>query len=119
MQNAETIVCWSTDPDTSRGGYSAQESALWRWWLKEMGVQFIYVDPFNNYTSVKHADKWIGPRMGTDTATLEAIAYVWITEGTYDKEYWHSTATASRNSRTTFWALALTALPRHPAGHKS
>ena len=62
--------CWSTDPDTSRGGYSAQESALWRWWLKEMGVQFIYVDPFNNYTSVKHADKWIGPRMGTDTAIM-------------------------------------------------
>lgn len=87
MQNTETIVCWSTDPDTSRGGYSAQESALWRWWMKEMGIQFIYIDPFNNYTSVKHADKWIGPRMGTDAALLEAIAYVWITEGTYDKEY--------------------------------
>ena len=28
MQNAETIICWSSDPDTSRGGYSAQESAL-------------------------------------------------------------------------------------------
>ena len=87
MQNVETMVCWSTDPDTTRGGYSAQESALWRWWMKEMGIQFIYVDPFNNYTSVKHADKWIGPRMGTDAAILEAIAYVWITEGTYDKEY--------------------------------
>ena len=87
MQNTETIVCWSTDPDTSRGGYSAQESALWRWWMKEMGIQFIYIDPFNNYTSVKHADKWIGPRMGTDAALLEAIAYVWITEDTYDKEY--------------------------------
>ena len=81
MQNVETMVCWSTDPDTTRGGYSAQESALWRWWMKEMGIQFIYVDPFNNYTSVKHADKWIGPRMGTDAAILEAIAYVWITEG--------------------------------------
>ena len=87
MQNCETMICWSSDPDTSRGGYSAQESALWRWWMKEMGIQFIYVDPFNNYTSVKHADKWIGPRMGTDAAILEAIAYVWITEGTFDKEY--------------------------------
>ena len=87
MQNVETMIMWSTDPDTTRGGYSAQESALWRWWMKEMGIQFIYVDPFNNFSSVKHADKWIGPRMGTDSAILEAIAYVWITEGTYDKEY--------------------------------
>ena len=87
MKNVETMIMWSHDPDTTRGGYSAQESALWRWWMKEMGIQFIYVDPFNNFSSVKHADKWIGPRMGTDSAILEAIAYVWITEGTYDKEY--------------------------------
>ncbi len=31
------------------------------------------------------ADKWIAPRPGTDAAMAEAIAYVWITEGTYDK----------------------------------
>ena len=31
--------------------------------------------------------KWIAPRMGTDTALAMAIAYVWITEDTYDKEY--------------------------------
>ncbi len=87
MQNVETMIMWSHDPDTTRGGYSAQESALWRWWMKEMGIQFIYVDPFNNFSAVKQADKWIAPRMGTDAALLEAIAYVWITEGTYDKEY--------------------------------
>jgi len=87
MQNVETIVMWSHDPDSTRGGYSAQESALWRWWMKELGIQMIYVDPFNNFSSVKHADKWIGPRMGTDAAVLEAIAYVWVTEGLYDKEY--------------------------------
>ena len=87
MKNTETMVMWSHDPDTTRGGYSAQESALWRWWMKEAGVQFIYIDPFNNFSSVKQADKWIAPRMGTDAAICEAIAYVWITEGTYDKEY--------------------------------
>jgi trimethylamine-N-oxide reductase (cytochrome c) len=31
--------------------------------------------------------KWIAPRMGTDTAMAMAIAYVWITEDLYDKEY--------------------------------
>lgn len=95
------------------------ESALWRWWMKEMGIQFIYIDPFNNYTSVKHADKWIGPRMGTDAALLEAIAYVWITEGTYDKEYVAQHGHRFEDSRTTFLALALTAPPRPPAGHRS
>jgi trimethylamine-N-oxide reductase (cytochrome c) len=87
VKNTETMIMWSHDPDTTRGGYSAQESTLWRHWMKEMGVQFIYIDPFNNFSSVKQADKWIGPRMGTDAAICEAIAYVWITEGTYDKEY--------------------------------
>ncbi len=87
LQNVETMIMWSHDPDTTRGGYSAQESALWRHWMKELGIQFIYIDPFNNFSSVKQADKWIGPRMGTDAAIMEAIAYVWITEDTYDHDY--------------------------------
>ena len=33
------------------------------------------------------ADKWFSPRMGTDVAFALAIAYTWLTEGTYDKEY--------------------------------
>ncbi|MCD8255060.1 MAG: molybdopterin-dependent oxidoreductase [Oscillospiraceae bacterium] len=87
LQNTETIIMWSHDPDTTRGGYSAQESALWRWWMKDLGIKFIFIDPMNNFSSVKMADKWYGLRMGTDAAFLEAIAYTWVTEGIYDKEY--------------------------------
>ena len=88
MQNSEMIVFWSNDPDTTRGTYSGQESAIWRTWLKEKGVQAVFIDPFHNYTNAIFADaKWIAPRMGTDTALAMAIAYVWITEDTYDKEY--------------------------------
>jgi len=87
MQNVETMIMWSHDPDTTRGGYAANESSMWRRWLDDMGVQFIYIDPFNNFSSVKQADKWIAPRPGTDAALCEGIAYVWLTEGTYDKEY--------------------------------
>ena len=48
----------------------------------------VFIDPFHNYTNAIFSDaKWIAPRMGTDTALAMAIAYVWITEGTYDKEY--------------------------------
>ena len=88
MQNSELIVFWSNDPDTTRGTYSGQESAIWRTWLKEKGVQAVFIDPFHNYTNaIFDQAKWIAPRMGTDTALAMAIAYVWITEDTYDKEY--------------------------------
>ena len=87
LQNVETMIMWSHDPDTTRGGYAGNESTMWRHWLDDMGVQFIYIDPYNNFSAIKQADKWIAPRPGTDTTLCEAIAYVWLTEGTYDKEY--------------------------------
>ena len=86
LENTELIVHWSSDPDTTRGLYSGQESAIWRLWLKELGIRQIFIDPHDNYTSCIHADKWIAPRPGTDAAMAEAIAHVWLTEGTYDKE---------------------------------
>ena len=87
LQNVETMIMWSHDPDSTRGGYSGNESVMWRHWLKDMGVQFIYIDPFNNFTAIKQADKLLMPRPGTDAALCEAIAYVWLTEESYDKEY--------------------------------
>ncbi|MFC1861522.1 molybdopterin-dependent oxidoreductase, partial [Chloroflexota bacterium] len=85
--NTELIVHWGSDPDTIRAGYGGQETAIWRLWVKELGIKNIFIDPFNNYTSRIHADKWLAPRPGTDAAMAEAIAYVWLTEGTYDKEF--------------------------------
>jgi trimethylamine-N-oxide reductase (cytochrome c) len=87
LQNAEMIVYWSNDPDSTRGTYSGQDSALWRQWLKEKGVQMVFIDPFHNFTCGAMEGKWIAPRMGTDAAMAMAIAHVWITEGTYDKAY--------------------------------
>jgi molybdopterin guanine dinucleotide-containing S/N-oxide reductase-like protein len=87
LQNAEMIVYWSNDPDSTRGTYSGQDSALWRQWLKEKGVKMVFIDPFYNYTNAVMGGKWIAPRMGTDTAMAMAIAHVWITEDLYDKDY--------------------------------
>ncbi len=87
LQNAEMIVFWSNDPDSTRGTYSGQDSALWRQWLKEKGVKMVFIDPFYNYTNAVMGGKWIAPRMGTDTAIAMAIAFVWITEDTYNKDY--------------------------------
>jgi molybdopterin guanine dinucleotide-containing S/N-oxide reductase-like protein len=87
LRHTELVVHWGNDPDSTRGIYGGQESAVWRLWLRELGIKQIFIDPFCNYTATILGDKWIAPRPGTDTAMAEAIAYVWLTEGTYDKDY--------------------------------
>ena len=87
LKNAEMIVFWSNDPDTTRGTYTGQDSALWRQWLKEKGVKMVFIDPFHNYTAGVMEGKWLAPRIGTDAALAMAIAHVWITEDIYNKEY--------------------------------
>ena len=87
LQNAEMMVFWSNDPDSTRGTYSGQESAIWRVWLKELGIKTVFIDPFHNYTNASMDGTWLPVRPGTDTALAMAIAHVWITEDTYDHEY--------------------------------
>ncbi len=88
LQNAEMIVFWSADPEATCGGiYAAFESTPRRQWLKDLGVKMIVIDPYYNHTAGLVADKWLAPRPGTDVAVALAIAYVWLTQGTYDKEY--------------------------------
>jgi len=88
LKNAEMIVMWSADPETNGGIYAAYESTIWRKWMKEnLGVKMVYIDPHYNYSAALFADKWFSPKVGTDHALSFAIAYTWLTEGTYDKEY--------------------------------
>jgi len=87
LQNAEMIVYWSCDPDSTRGTYTGQESAIWRLWLREKDVKMVFIDPYYNYTAAAMDGKWISIRMGTGTALAMGIAFVWLTEDTYDKDY--------------------------------
>ncbi len=87
LKNTDMIVYWSNDPDSTRGGYTGQESTVWRLMLKEAGIKQVFIDPYCNYTASIMGDKWIAPRVGTDAALAVAIAYVWIKEDTYDKDY--------------------------------
>ena len=88
LKNTEMIVLWSNDPDSTRAIYSAQDAVQWRQWLKEKGVEMVVIDPFFNYTAA-HMDhaKWFPLRPDSGAALAQAIAYVWITEDTYDKDY--------------------------------
>ena len=87
LKHTTMIVHWANDPDTLRGAYCGQEAAMWRVWMKKLGIRMVYIDPFMNFTAANDAEKWIAPRPGTDAALAEAIAWVWLTEGTYDKDF--------------------------------
>jgi len=63
------------------------------------------------------SDKWLAPRPGTDAALAAAIAYTWITEGSYDKEYIENVLTDLKNGRNISW-VRKTALPRPRMGGK-
>jgi trimethylamine-N-oxide reductase (cytochrome c) len=87
LKHAEMIVFWSADPETNGGIYAAHESTIRRKWLKELGVKMVFIDPHYNHTAGLIGDKWFSPKIGTDHALSFAIAYTWLVEGTYDKEY--------------------------------
>ncbi|MCL5734439.1 MAG: molybdopterin-dependent oxidoreductase, partial [Actinobacteria bacterium] len=86
-KHTEMIVFWSSDPETTHGIYSGFESTPRRFWLKDLGVKMVFVDPYFNHTAGLFSDKWFSPRLGTDVPFGLAIAYIWLTEGLYDKEY--------------------------------
>lgn len=84
LKHTEMLVMWGVDPNTSAGGYNGQDGCRWRWWCKELGMKMVFIDPWCNYTCATWGDKWLAPYPGTDAAMAEAIAWVWITEDTYD-----------------------------------
>ena len=87
LQEAELVVFWSSDPESTSGLYAGYEGSLRRTWLKELGIQTIHIDPCLNATASFLGGKWIAPRPGTDTALALAIGQVWITENLYDKQF--------------------------------
>ena len=87
LKEAEMIVFWSSDPESTNGGYAGFEGTLRRQWLKELGVQFVHIDPHCNPTAQLLGGRWIPIRPQTDAALAQAIMYVWVKEGLYDKDY--------------------------------
>jgi trimethylamine-N-oxide reductase (cytochrome c) len=62
-------------------------SSRYCYWFSEVGIKQIFISPDLNYAGAVHADRWIPIWPNTDAAMQLSIAYVWMTEGTYDKEY--------------------------------
>ena len=87
LKECEMVVFWSSDPESTSGVYGAFEGTSRRQWLKDLGIKLIHIDPFYNHTAALFGGKWLAPRPATGNALALAIAYVWITEDLYDKEY--------------------------------
>jgi molybdopterin guanine dinucleotide-containing S/N-oxide reductase-like protein len=87
LKECEMVVFWSSDPETTSGVYAAFEGTIRRQWLKELGIKLVHIDPFFNHTAAFLGGKWLAPRPATGNSLALAIAYVWIIEGLYDKEY--------------------------------
>lgn len=92
IENGDAVLFWGCDPETAPWGWGGQQSSRICNFLSETGVKQIYVCPDVNYGSACHADKWIPVLPNTDSALQLAIAYVWITEKTYDAEFVESHA---------------------------
>jgi len=86
-RNTELLIFWGCDPETTSWGWGGQLPSRLCYWFKELGIKSIYICPDVNYGAAIHADKWIPILPNTDAALQLAIAYTWITEGTYDNEY--------------------------------
>ena len=86
-ENAEMILFWGCDQETTPWGWGGQMPSRLSYWFTELGIKQVYVCPDLNYAAGVHADKWIPLRPNTDAAFYLAIAYIWINEGIFDKEY--------------------------------
>ena len=87
LKNCEMVVFWSSDPEATSGVYGAFEGTVRRQWLKDLGIKLVHIDPYYNHTAAFMGGKWLAPRPATGNALALAVAYVWIMEGLYDKEY--------------------------------
>ena len=86
-ENSELLLFWGCDPESTPHPIQGTLASRLCYWLTELGLTSVYVCPDLNYGAAVHADKWIPILPNTDAALQLAIAYVWISEGTYDKEY--------------------------------
>jgi trimethylamine-N-oxide reductase (cytochrome c) len=86
-EHCDMVLFWGGDPETTPWGFTGQCATRLCYFWTEVGIKQVYICPELNYGAAVHADKWIPILPNTDAALQLAIIYMWVTEGTYDKEY--------------------------------
>lgn len=92
-KNCDTVLFWGCDVCTTPWGWGGQFPSRYCFFLHDIGVNQIYICPDLNYGAAAHGDQWIPILPNTDSAFQLSIAYVWMQEDLYDKDYiaFHST----------------------------
>ncbi|OGO42975.1 MAG: dehydrogenase [Chloroflexi bacterium RBG_16_60_22] len=86
-ENSEMVLFWGGDPETTPWGFTGQCATRLCYFWTEAGIKQVYICPDLNFGAAVHADKWIPILPNTDAALQLAIIYIWLKEGTYNKEY--------------------------------
>lgn len=87
-ENTEMLLCWGSNGESNSRYRSTGQSQTYvmKWW-GELGIKRVYINPDMNLSAGVTADKWIPIQSQTDAAFACAIAYTWLTENKYEKEY--------------------------------
>lgn len=86
-ENSDMVLFWGCDPETTPWGFVGQFASRLCYYWTDLGIKQVYICPDLNYGAAVHADKWIPILPNTDSAMQLAIIYMWLKEGTYNKEY--------------------------------
>ena len=84
LLNSKLIILWGWNPANTiwDPGTSFILSRA-----REKGIRIVAIDPIFTDSAAVLADEWIPIRPGTDTAMLNAMAYVIITENLHDRSF--------------------------------
>lgn len=117
--NSNLIIFWGVNPiNTTRfsayASYDGFHTIIPK--AKQRGVKIVVVDPVRSET-VKIADEWIKPNIGTDTALGLAMIHTIINEELYDHEFVNNWVTGFEEIKshvspfTPKWAEQITSIP--------
>ena len=86
-ENSDAVIFVGCDPETTPWGWGGQMASKISYFWSDIDIKQIYICPDLNYGAAIHADKWIPVLPNTDAALWLGIAYTWLDEGTYEKDY--------------------------------
>ena len=82
--NSNLIILWGHNPEETKFD-SVTMNVLLR--AKKKGISIIVIDPRRNDTAVRLDAEWIPVRPATDSALMDAMAWVIVEEGLQDQEF--------------------------------
>ena len=112
------IVFWSCDPESTNGAYAGFEGTQRRLWAKELGIEFVHIDPHCNPTAQLLGGRWI-PDPPADRRRARQRDHVCLGHAKASTTRITSPPArpASTSGRPTCWAKPM-ASPRRPNGRR-